>query len=162
VQTGDRQSGPLSRDDVRAGLESGTYAATDLGWHEGLEEWQPLDRLLNHAAAPAPGSGPPPLPPTAPAAPPRRMEDDPGHRLLLPVGRSGWAIAAGYLGLFAFLIFPAPLALGAGLMALRDLKRPNPDGSRKYGMGRAVFGLVIGGIGTTILVFGLIAIWLEG
>ncbi|MGY8642132.1 MAG: hypothetical protein ACKVJU_13690 [Verrucomicrobiales bacterium] len=26
-----------------------------------------------------------------------------GMRMLLPVGRSGWAIAAGYCGLFAFI-----------------------------------------------------------
>jgi len=58
--------------------------------------------------------------------------------MLLPVGRSGFAIAAGYLGLFAVIFFPAPLALLFGILAYRDIKR-NP---KKSGMGRAIFGIV--------------------
>ena len=46
---------------------------------------------------------------------PRRREqdigDDPAIRMLLPVGRSGWAIASGYLGLISVLLIPAPFAL---------------------------------------------------
>jgi hypothetical protein len=61
-------------------------------------------------------------------------------RMLLPVGRSGWAIAAGYAGLFAMLCFPAPVALILGIIAIRDLKK-HPH---KHGMGRAVFGLAMG------------------
>jgi hypothetical protein len=78
---------------------------------------------------------------------------DPGDsaamRMLLPVGRSGLAIAAGYAGLFAFLILPAPIALVLGILAVIDLRK-NPE---KHGMGRAVFGLVIGALGTALLVF---------
>ncbi len=70
----------------------------------------------------------------------RPMEDDPLVRMLLPVGRSIWAIAAGYAGLFAVLIFPAPLAIVLGVLAIRDIKK-HP---KKHGMGRAVFGLVSG------------------
>ena len=70
-------------------------------------------------------------------------------RMVLPVGRSGWAIAAGYLGLCAFIIYPAPLALIASILAFRDLKR-HPE---KDGRGRAVFGLVLGIIGTLALCF---------
>jgi hypothetical protein len=77
--------------------------------------------------------------------------DDPVVRALLPVGRSGWAIAAGYAGLFSLLCLPAPLALAFGLLALRDLRR-HPE---KHGMGRAVFGLVMGGLGTLVLVVAL-------
>jgi predicted acyltransferase len=74
-------------------------------------------------------------------------------RALLPVGRSGWAIAAGYLGLFAFLVVPAPLALLTGLLAVRDIKR-HPE---KHGMGRAGFGIVIGILGTGLLIFLLVS-----
>ena len=70
-------------------------------------------------------------------------------RMLLPVGRSAWAIVAGYLGLFAFIIFPAPLALVASILAFRDLKA-HPE---KHGRGRAAFGLIMGVIGTLILGF---------
>ena len=43
------------------------------------------------------------------------LGDSATMRMLLPVGRSGLAIAAGYAGLFALLILPAPLALLLGL-----------------------------------------------
>jgi hypothetical protein len=76
------------------------------------------------------------------------IDDSAAMRMLLPVGRSGLAIAAGYAGLFAFLILPAPLALVLGILAIRDIKK-NP---KKHGMGRAVFGLVIGALGTVVLV----------
>jgi hypothetical protein len=72
------------------------------------------------------------------------LEDIPGMRMILPVGRSIWAIAAGYAGLFAVLCLPAPIALILGIIAIRDIKR-HPE---KHGMGRAVFGLVMGILGT--------------
>ena len=69
-------------------------------------------------------------------------------RALLPVGRSLGAIVAGYMGLFSILVFPAPLALVLSILAIVELRR-NP---RKHGMGRAVFGLVMGALGTTVFV----------
>jgi hypothetical protein len=75
-------------------------------------------------------------------------------RLLVPVGRSGWAIAAGYAGLFAMIPFIAPIAIVISLLAIRDLKQ-NP---KLHGMGRAVFGMVMGLLGTALLVIGLLAI----
>jgi hypothetical protein len=83
----------------------------------------------------------------------RDLGDDAGMRMLLPVGRSGWAIAAGYLGLISVLCIPAPLALITGILAIREM-RHNP---KKHGMGRAVFGIVMGGLGTVALVVILIA-----
>jgi hypothetical protein len=74
--------------------------------------------------------------------------------MLLPVGRSGWAIAAGYLGLISVLCIPAPLALIAGILAIREMRR-NP---KQHGMGRAVFGIIMGGIGTVALVFVIVGI----
>ena len=82
-----------------------------------------------------------------------RIEDDPGMRLLLPVGRTGLSIAAGYAGLFAVTLVLAPFALFLGILALRDLKaRPE-----KLGKGRAVFGVVMGLLGT----IGLLAMLLN-
>jgi uncharacterized RDD family membrane protein YckC len=105
-------------------------------------------RYLDHArawaarAATAPGLEAPPPPPRLPSP------SAPGPAsFLVPTRRSGWAIAAGYLGLFALLVVPAPLALGAGLLALRDLRR-DPD---LGGRGRAIFALVTGSLGTLLL-----------
>ena len=85
------------------------------------------------------------------------MGDHLGARLLLPVGRSGWAIAAGYLGLFALVIIPAPLALIVSIIAIVDIRKSAHSGKKKHGMGRAIFGLVVGTIGSAILLFGLIS-----
>jgi len=63
-------------------------------------------------------------------------------RHLVPVGRSGLAIAAGYLALFSVLFIPAPFALIFGILALNDIKK-HPD---KMGKGRAWFGIIMGGI----------------
>jgi hypothetical protein len=76
------------------------------------------------------------------------MGQDAITRMLLPVGRSGYAIGAGYLGLFSLLIVPAPLALLFGIIAVVHLKG-HPS---LHGMGRAVFGIVMGTLGTTALV----------
>ena len=76
------------------------------------------------------------------------MGDNLGMRILLPVGRSLWAIAAGYAGLFAVLLFPAPVALILGVVAIVDIKR-HPD---KHGLGRAIFGVVMGVLFTVALV----------
>ena len=77
-----------------------------------------------------------------------RLAEDPKMRMLMPVGRSGWAIAAGYAGLFGFLVAPAPIALVLGIIAIIDLKR-NP---KKFGWGRAIFGTIIGLLGTGLLI----------
>jgi len=71
--------------------------------------------------------------------------------MVLPLNVSGWAIAAGYLGLFAVLVLPAPFALGCGIMAIRDLKK-HPT---RRGRVRAWLGVVMGGLFTTFLIVGL-------
>jgi hypothetical protein len=67
-------------------------------------------------------------------------------RALLPVGRSGWAIASGYL---ALLVVTAPLAVVTGILAIREIRR-NPH---KHGMGRAIFGIAFGGLVSALYVF---------
>ena len=69
---------------------------------------------------------------------------DPAMRMVLPVGRSGWAIAAGYMGLFSLLCVPGPIALILGVIAVIDIKR-NPE---RHGMGRAIFGIIMGTLGS--------------
>jgi len=79
---------------------------------------------------------------------------DAGMRMILPVGRSGWAIAAGYLGLISVLLFPAPFAVLCSVIAMSQLKK-NP---KLHGMGRAIFGLVMG-IGGTLLLLLAMVVW---
>lgn len=99
------------------------------------------------------------MPPPLPVKP--EMGDDFGTRLLLPMGRSGWAIAAGYLGLFSLIILPAPIALIVSLVAIRDIRKHRNDPHPKHGMGRAIFGLIMGVLGTGLIVFFLIKAVLE-
>jgi hypothetical protein len=62
--------------------------------------------------------------------------------MVLPVGRSGWAIAAGYLGLLSFIPIFAPAALITAELGRRDISA-HPD---KHGMGRVVVGYVGGAL----------------
>ena len=80
-------------------------------------------------------------------------------RLLLPVGRSGMAIAAGYLALFSLFLIPAPFALLCGYLGMRDIKKSKDSTNPKHGMGRCVFGMIVGAIGTALLIFFLLASW---
>lgn len=95
-------------------------------------------------------STPPPMPVTQSVT--AGLGQDAGMRLLLPVGRSGWAIAAGYLGLFSLVIVPAPLALIISIVAIRDIRRSSNSPNPKHGMGRAIFGLIMGIAGTVVLI----------
>jgi hypothetical protein len=74
-------------------------------------------------------------------------------RILLPVGRSAWAIAAGYLGLISITLIPAPLALIASIIAIRRIKASRSTPKPLYGMGRAIFGLIAGTLGTAALLY---------
>lgn len=74
--------------------------------------------------------------------------DNAAMRMVLPVGRSGWAIAAGYMGLFAFIPIFAPFALVLGIVAVLHVRA----GENRHGMGRAIFAIIMGLLGSGILV----------
>jgi hypothetical protein len=71
-------------------------------------------------------------------------------RMLLPVGRPGSAIAAGYLALFSVLpiigLLPGLLAVFLGIRALKQI---NEDPALS-GKGRAWFGIILGGVCSVI------------
>lgn len=79
---------------------------------------------------------------------PQTLGDDAALRWVLPVGRSPWAIAAGYLGIFSILLVFGPLAIGAGFLGLRELERK----PHLHGKGRALFGIIAGSLATFVLV----------
>lgn len=85
------------------------------------------------------------------ASPVSQALGDSAIRMLLPVGRSGWAIAAGYLGLFGLIIIPAPIALIVSIIAILDIRKSKDTDKPKCGMGRAIFGLIVGIVGTVVL-----------
>lgn len=130
------RTGPVEWETLQEMAASGRLLRSDLVWTEGMSAWQPA-AWIPELLPPLPdGSVPPPPLPSAAGA-------DPALRWILPVGRSGWAIAAGYFGLLSFVGCGAPFALFTGIMALRDLKRHPHLGGR----GRAIFGIVMGCLG---------------
>lgn len=114
--------------------------------------------LVNHT----PVGEPIPLAELAPYAPPQTpprprpaaASDDAALRLLIPIGRSAYAIAAGYAGLLSLgLCFLGPIAVLLGILAIHDLRR-NPQ---LTGMPRAITGIILGVVGTLGLAAGVVA-----
>src|SRR5205809_6822500 len=76
INRGGTSLGTFSEEDVRAGLRSGRFAGTDLGWREGMVSWQSLSQFSEFAtdipsAVPTqPPSAPPPHAPSTITPPP--------------------------------------------------------------------------------------------
>lgn len=137
---GGAQQGPIAWEQLVSAARSGTVGATDLVWTEGMPGWQPAGSIQGMYA---PGF----VPPSS------VYEDDPTMRMILPIGRSGWAIASGYLGLVSILIIPAPFAIITGIIAIFDIRK----NEAKHGMGRAIFGIVMGAVFSALFLYGFIA-----
>ncbi|HSS52464.1 MAG TPA: GYF domain-containing protein [Thermoanaerobaculia bacterium] len=152
---GEAQMGPVSWEDLVNTARAGGLGSGDLVWTDGMAQWQAAATIPGLLPGPLPGQLPVQAPVAMPAArpvyagPPRPSAgDDPMMRMLLPVGRSGWAIAAGYLGLLSVLGIFAPISLVVGIVAVRDIQK-HPE---KHGLGRAWFGIVMGVLGSIALV----------
>lgn len=74
--------------------------------------------------------------------------------LVAPVRADPWAVLAGYLGLFSMILVAAPFSLAVAILALKSLKK-HPE---RTGKGRAWFGLVMGVIGTPLLIWVVLSI----
>ncbi len=101
-------------------------------------------------------------PPNSPDGPPPGW----GHQgarpnqeleLVVPVNVAPLALLAGDEGFGAGFCLPAPIALGLGVMALKDLEK-RPD---RTGKGRAWFAIVMGAVGTLFLLVGGVMQLLE-
>ncbi len=82
VNRGGTSLGTFSEEDVRAGLRSGRFAGTDLGWREGMASWQPLSQFPEFAAdipSGAPTSPPPAASTITPAPAGSTSETPPTH-----------------------------------------------------------------------------------
>ena len=151
-----KQSGPFPLSQLQDMSRSGRLLPDDLLWSEGLPNWivasqHPMLFRSEINGMPVP----PPLPAMTGFAQPaaRDLGQDAGMRVLLPVGRSGWAIAAGYLGLFSVLGIFGPFALICGILALREMKRK----PHLHGAGRAWFGIIMGVLGSAMIAFIIVA-----
>ena len=131
--------GPVSEAELAGWFSSGRLSAGELVWTPGMPGWMPAYQTQPFARIFWPA-------PVAVATQPVPTYDA-SLRWVVPVGRSGWAVAAGYLGLCSVLLLPAPLSLAIGIIALRELKR-HPT---MLGKGRAIFGIVMGAVGTIAL-----------
>lgn len=65
---------------------------------------------------------------------------------VVPVGRSGASIAAGYVGLVSLVVWPVgPVAIGLGVWGLRKARAGG------HGSGRSVFAIVAGALGSALM-----------
>ena len=152
-----QQLGTFNEDEVRDGLQTGRFLPTDLGWHEGLADWQPLTSLAIIGAVSVPSSTPP-----APGVNPQVM---------LPMGaaprNSGLALASMICGIAAipldfccYLGVPCGIAaIMCGHMALSEIKKgPVPV----EGAGMAKAGLICGYVALGLIVVLLVLALVMG
>jgi hypothetical protein len=101
-------------------------------------------------------------PPELPRRPkPYDIRQDAAMRMLMPVGRSAWAIAAGHAGLFSFILIGAPFAPIFGIPGIREIRKSRSTDQPKFGMGRAIFGIVMGALVCLLALWAGIMIMLE-
>lgn len=130
IQHNGQQTGPITHQEIQAGVASGLYQTTDLVWYEGAAGWMPLSQLPVIAAAPQ-----------------------------LPQGvvpqTSGLAITSMVLGISSFfcLITGIPAVI-CGHIARGNIKRSL---GQQTGDGFALAGLITGYIGTFIIGIAFIA-----
>ena len=96
------------------------------------------------------------------SVPVNSSEENAALGLIIPIGRSGWSIAAGYLGLFSLVVPFVGLILGigaviCGVIAVSDIKK-HPE---KRGLGRAWTGIVLGSVMTIIWLIAVFAVALD-
>jgi hypothetical protein len=129
---GESQLGPVPMIELRRLIGSGQIGPAIAVWREGMPGWIPASQV------------------------PGMLPSEEGLQFLVPTGRtSKSSMAAGYLGLFG-LIFP-PLGVAAlvlGIVGVRDLQQHR----EKNGWGRAITGIVLGGLVTLALLLWLVAV----
>lgn len=59
VTRGATSLGAFSEEEVREGLRTGRFLSTDLGWREGMANWQVLSQFPEFGAVPPPAAAPP-------------------------------------------------------------------------------------------------------
>jgi len=143
-----QQLGTFTSKQILDGLASGQFFPTDVAWHEGLTDWQPLSDLevLSVAtSAPVVPAAPPPVPQPIFKAQPTAV-----HQPVQTASSSlpGWSLG---LGIASFLcgIFAGLPAVICGHKSLGKMKRGEVSDS---GRGMAIAGLIMGYISVAMTV----------
>ncbi len=130
--------GPLERDEVYRRLTKGELRGEDLGWHEGLADWEPLSKLLPPpSAAPLPVFGTAGIEVSGLRAPQKTTS-----------GLAITSLVCGILGFFCLGI-TSIVAVITGHMARSKIKRSM---SSIGGEGLALAGLILGYLGVVYIV----------
>src|SRR5438132_14291177 len=141
VSRGATSLGAFPEEQVREGLRSGRFGPSDLGWREGMANWQPLSQFPEFAAdiAAAAGAPPPQVGPISTSTPPPA-----GTTLEAPAPRSGlpWDQRQ-QKGLFNAFIETLQMVLSKPTAAFTAMKREG-------GLGEPLIYAVIGGTFGTI------------
>jgi hypothetical protein len=96
----------------------------------------------------------PPTTPQPTPTPPVKSTEEKVIEWVVPINRSGWAIAAGYVALFNLpFAFLGPISVILGIIGLLDAKKKN-----KRGKGRALFAIIYGAIATAILIWIIVSV----
>lgn len=133
--------GPFEKEEVYRRLVSGEFSGSDLGWCEGMGEWEPLSKLI-----------PPPAAGAAPVFGPASTARVPAA----PAASSGLAIASmicGIVGFFTIGLTSLP-AIIMGHIARAKIKA---SGGKIGGGGLAVAGLVTGYLGFVFIFLAVLA-----
>jgi hypothetical protein len=125
--------GTFSEEEVREGLRTSRFAPTDLGWREGMANWQPLSQFTEFAAA-SPAAPPPQIGATSTSAPPARTPTGKTEPLAI------WSFVLSVLSLVCCGFILGIPGVICGHMALSKLQRE----PQLQGKGLATAGLVIG------------------
>lgn len=136
------QLGPLDREEVLRRLVAGELKGSDLGWQEGMAEWEPLSKLI---PPPVPASTPPPVfASNAPALP------------QAPSGTSGLAIGSLVCGLLSFFTLGLT-GIAAVIMGHLSLSRIKSSAGALSGKGMAIAGLIMGYFGFVLVGIAILA-----
>jgi hypothetical protein len=142
VNRGATSLGAFPEEQVREGIRSGRFLSTDLGWKEGMANWQPLSQFSEFAAdlSAAPGVGAPP--PQTPAPSPTVA---PVGSTAVPRGGLPWDARASK-GLFSAFIETLQMVLTRPTEAFTAM-------SREGGLGDPLLYAVIGSSFGTVFAF---------
>lgn len=146
AQNGEK-SGPYDRDEVYRRLVAGELKPTDLGWHEGLNEWEPLSKLIPPQTPPIPA-------PVSPVFGPATVQGS--QAVVTSQNTSGLAIASLICGILGFVTLglaglPAVIT---GHLSLSQIKK---SAGALGGKGMAIAGLIMGYLGFGIIFIAIFA-----
>ncbi len=146
AQNGEK-TGPFDRDEVYRRLVAGEFKPTDLGWCEGMAEWEPLSKLIPPQTPPVPTASAPVFGPAA---------GQTSQPVVTAQNTSGMAIASMVCGILGFVTLGLT-GLPAVILGHLSLSRINKSAGSLGGKGMAVAGLITGYIGFGIIFIAILA-----